>query len=351
MNTVIVIGARPNFMKAIPVYNALKQLQQNVYIVHTGQHYSKNLSEVFLNDFNIKDIIFLNKKNDYSKMSDMNIFSDILVNFTNFITDFSIEKVVVFGDINSTLACGLVASSMKKILIHVEAGLRCYDMNMAEEKNRVLIDKLSDLLFVTEKNAICNLQKEDIYKNIYHFGNTMIDTLQTCVKKISYSPKNYILLTIHRKENVNNKNNMVKIFKTLTKIQEEIIFICHPKTKKVLEEHKISIGKIKIIEPQSYMSMLKYMYNSKLVITDSGGLQEETSYLGVPCITIRENTERPITIEHGTNILIQPSKNNFEELILKNIKDCRNKKVSSEILQEMGSGDAGYKIAQKIYDF
>lgn len=348
MKTVVVVGARPNFMKAVPVYNALKKLQTNTYIVHTGQHYSNNLSKVFCDE--IKDMIFLNTENDYSKMSSMDIFKDIMVNFLKFITEYDIDKVVVFGDINSTLACALVANMEKKILMHVEAGLRSYDMRMPEENNRVIVDRISNVLFVTELDAVNNLKKEGIHKNIYHFGNTMIDTLVRNLKTIEYDPKNYILLTIHRQENVTNIYKLEKIFKTLTKIDEEILFFCHPKTKKVLEEYKINTGNIKIVEPQSYTNFLKYMYNARFVITDSGGMQEETSYLGIPCITIRENTERPLTITHGSNVLISPSNPNFEEMMFENLK-YKERKVSVEILQQMGIGNASDKIAKKIFLF
>jgi len=343
MKISIVVGARPNYMKAIPIYNEFIKTEHDIYLVHTGQHYSKNLSDVFFKDFGIKDVYFLNKEKDYSKMSSAGIFSDIMKNFDNFINENKIDKVIVFGDINSTLACALTTSINKKQLIHIEAGLRSYDMNMPEEKNRILVDKISDLLFITENYSYNNLAKEGIHKNVFHYGNTMIDSLVKYTKDMKQEKKDYIVLTIHREENTNIKK-LTKIFKSLIKIEREILFICHPRTKKLLKN--INTGNIKIIDPMPYIKFIELVYNSHLVITDSGGLQEETSYLNIPCITIRKNTERPLTITHGTNTLLCPDGKYFEKFLL-GLIDFR-KKSEDRLYKEMGDGNSAKKIVEAI---
>jgi UDP-N-acetylglucosamine 2-epimerase (non-hydrolysing) len=343
MRFAIVVGARPNFMKAIPVYKEFIKTTHDIFLVHTGQHYSKNLSDIFFEEFRINNIHFLNKEKDYSKMSSVEIFSDIMINFNNFINEKKIDKVIVFGDINSTLACALTASMNKKVLIHIESGLRSYDMNMPEEKNRILVDKISDMLFVTEINAIYNLKREGITKKIFHCGNTMIDSLVEYTKNMKQEKKNYIVLTIHREENTTIEK-LKKIFNVLVRIEKEIIFVCHPRTRKLLEH--IDTGNTKIVDPMPYIKFIELVYNSYLVITDSGGLQEETSYLNIPCITIRRNTERPLTTISGTNTLISPDNEYFDKFLLSSIN--LRKKSSSKLYREMGNGHSAKKIVKTI---
>lgn len=365
----LVVGTRPNFMKAIPVWNSLKEKipKEQLYLIHTGQHYSHNLSKIFIDEFDIdsKEIIYLEKYSGetYPKLSIPDSFSWIIKHLSHLFVNENINKVIVFGDVNSTLAAGLAAKLNNIHLIHIESGLRSYDLDMPEERNRILIDRMSDQLFITEISARENLKNEGIINNIYHCGNTMIDTLIQYLSLIKNSlyylsfnvnKLKYILFTLHRQQNVENKNNLEKIIKsviTISKIlKHSVLFIAHPRTIKNINIFKIDIGEIILIKPQSYINMLNLVYNSGILLTDSGGLQEETSYLGIPCITIRKNTERPITIQKGYNYLISPDEDNFYNLFENKIIEiyATRKYKLKEIQEEMGYGNASDKIVKKI---
>lgn len=369
----VIVGTRPNFMKAIPIWNSLckKIKRDNLFFIHTEQHYSHNMSQVFIDELDIKDtdITYLGNysKTKYPKNSSIEGFSWVLNNLSFLFNKEKINKVIVFGDVNSTLAAALAASLNNIFLIHIESGLRSYDMKMPEERNRVLVDKLSNLLFVTEFNSISNLKKEGIEKNVYHCGNTMIDTLTShikTIKKLDYyksfnvKEKKYIIFTLHRQENVENKEILIKIMSTVNKTlnilkdsenEYKVLFIAHPRTQKRLEDFNINIDSIILLKPQSYSNMLNLIYNCGILFTDSGGLQEEAAYLGIPTITIRENTERPITITKGFNTVISPLNKNFSLNFIKNVLEKHNKrKISFDLIKEMGEGNTSDKIVELL---
>lgn len=303
----LIIGTRPNIIKALPVYNALTG---NVKLIHTGQHYDYQMNQVFFDDLGLKD-------------PDVNLgattMSEIMAKLN------SLEKpdlVIVFGDVMSTLAGALYANENKIKLAHVESGLRSFDSSMPEEINRKIVDQLSDYLFVTEVSAIRNLHKEGIEGQIFYVGNTMIDTLSKYVgvaKEIDNQYGDYILVTLHRQSNVDDPLKLNKIVEFLKKISSicKIVFPVHPRTKRNLPNE---IGdNILLIEPVGYIKFISLMINAKCVLTDSGGIQEETTWLNVPCITLRNNTERPVTIMEGTNTLANFDSDYIVRLIMRKI--------------------------------
>lgn len=304
MKIIIIVGTRPNFIKAFPVYHALKP-DHDLKLIHTGQHYDKNMSQIFFEELKFPEPdINLNITGSPIQQT-----AEVMTKLETIFLQENPDLVIVFGDVTSTLAGALVASKLNIKLAHVESGLRSFDRTMPEEINRILTDKLADILFVTEPSGLLNLKKENITNNIFYVGNTMIDTLfkfkdqarklKVC-RKYGLVEKNYILVTIHRVNNVDE--NLEQIVKTLNKLSEkyQVIFPVHPRTQKKINQK----NKFIIIEPVGYLEFISLMIDSQLVLTDSGGIQEETTALNIPCLTARPNTERPITITHGTNQLI-----------------------------------------------
>ncbi len=300
----IIAGARPNFMKVAPLCHELKKQKIKYFLVNTGQHFSKEMATNFLREFKIKA--------DYNlrppQQSVTKQFSGIMIELENIFLKEKPNLVVVAGDVNSTLAAALTANKMGIKLVHVEAGLRSYNNKMAEEINRVIIDSLSDILLIPSEDAIKNLKKEGIVKGINLVGNIMIDTLEMFLPKIKKTKGKFYFCTLHRAENVDDKDIFTEILDALEIISKDakIYFPLHPRTKKMAEQFGLS-KKLKnifsLLPPLSYQKSLYYQKNSKLVLTDSGGVQEETSYLGTPCITLRTETERPVTVKLGTNII------------------------------------------------
>jgi len=318
MKVFLIAGARPNFMKIAPVYReALKQDQVECKIVHTGQHYDYEMSEAFFEDLEIpKPAFFLNA----GPGSHAHQTARIMVEFEKLCEEEKPDLVIVVGDVNSTLACSIVAKKLLIKVAHVEAGLRSFDLTMPEEINRMVTDAISDYFFVTEESAVTNLLKEGKPSDTIHFvGHVMIDNLlyqiqqlktYDCTRFSTYSLKGnangYIFLTLHRPSNVDSKETFEGIAKALNYIAEEkpIFFPVHPRTKKMMEQFDIKLSdKIELLPPLGFKESLFLWKDAALVMTDSGGLQEETTAMGVPCITLRENTERPITIDMGTNML------------------------------------------------
>lgn len=317
---ICVVGARPNFVKIAPILRALQQADQHIQpiLVHTGQHYDQNLADIFFKDLNIK-------KPDY----ELHVGSgtqawqtaQIMLRFEKVIDVEKPTAVLVVGDVNSTLACALVASKLLVPVIHVEAGLRSFDKTMPEEVNRLLTDQMATMLFTTEMSAKANLLQEGVNPAHIHFvGNVMIDTLnqfkdqaassQAILKDlIGKSFDRYAVLTLHRPSNVDCPDTFNRIFQALVELSQElpIVFPAHPRTIKQLERLKIKAETLKdihIVEPLDYVRMLGLVKKATMVLTDSGGLQEETTALGVPCLTLRYNTERPATLTHGTNQIV-----------------------------------------------
>lgn len=317
---ILVVGARPNFMKAAPLYREFKKTGKiNPILVHTGQHYDYKMSAIFFKDLKLpKPNYFLNVGGG----SHAEQTAKIMIRFERVLIKEKPDVVLVFGDVNSTIAATLTAKKLSFPVAHVEAGLRSFDMRMPEEINRVLTDRISDLLFTPSKDADENLFDEGIKKTkVFMVGNIMIDSLKNILNKIDdrsilsgkdLLKKEYILVTLHRPNNVDDKKNLLKIFEKLAKVNEKkIIFPIHPRTRKNIKEFGIKVPQnITLADPLGYKEFISLEKNAFLVITDSGGIQEETTFLGVPCLTIRPNTERPITISHGTNKLV-----NYQNLL------------------------------------
>lgn len=315
----IIAGARPNFMKIAPIIRAIEKDKDKFFeyrLVHTGQHYDKNMSDIFFEELNIpKPDINLG----IGSGSQAKQVAEIMIKLEDYFLNYKPDFVLVVGDVNSTLAASIVASKLGIKLIHVEAGLRSYDRNMPEEINRIITDQLSDFLFISEKSGLQNLKKENIPKEKCFFvGNVMIDSLVSILpklKKQSIQQKSAVV-TIHRPSNVDTEKDLMNILNILKEVSKEykIIWPIHPRTKKNIEQFNLTehIKDFDFREPLGYIDFMNLVYNSSLVVTDSGGIQEETSYLKIPCITLRYNTERPETIINGTNFLTGPVK---EEVI------------------------------------
>ncbi|WP_435189527.1 non-hydrolyzing UDP-N-acetylglucosamine 2-epimerase [Pseudothioglobus sp. nBUS_23] len=315
----LVVGARPNFMKIAPIIRALNKYKKHFSyrLVHTGQHLDKKMNSIFFDELGIPSPDSYLKGRGGSSLEEI---SRMIVEFERDCLDNLPQMVLVVGDVNSTLACSLVAKKLNLKLIHVEAGLRSGDKEMPEEINRIIIDSVTDLFFVTEPSAFNNLINEGHNSNKIHFvGNVMIDNLfyqkeklnnysgnQIKSAQIKEKYKEYAVVTLHRPSNVDHEKTFKGIVMALNKIALKLplIFPVHPRTRVNIKKYNLKFNNnILLIEPLSYINFLNLWKDSKLVLTDSGGLQEETSALGVNCITIRENTERPITLEQGTNTL------------------------------------------------
>lgn len=309
----IIAGTRPNFIKIAPIVSALRRVSRfRPVLVHTGQHYSPEMSRVFFNELGLpKPDINL----EVGSGSQAEQTAKIMMAFDEVFDRIKPDLVLVVGDVNSTLACALVAKKRASRVAHVEAGLRSFDWSMPEEINRVLTDRISDYLFCTEPSGVENLRREGVASNtIFLVGNVMIDTLLIHKKRAEKSrilehlhvkANNYAVCTLHRPSNVDSKEGLKKMLGILQKISKKmpVVFPIHPRTEKNLKRWKLSAAGLIITPPLGYLDFLKLMSHSRLVLTDSGGIQEETTVLGIPCVTLRENTERPITISQGTNHL------------------------------------------------
>lgn len=323
---IIVGGARPNFMKIAPLIKEFRKQKVNFKLIHTGQHYDYNMSKIFFDNLGIpKPDYFL----DVGSGSHAIQTAKIMIEFEKVILKENPSLVVVVGDVNSTIACALVAKKLFTKVAHIEAGLRSNDFTMPEEINRRLTDQISDYLFITEKSAEVNLTNEGIDQSkIYFVGNIMIDNLiinlekakmEDYYKKLDLEHNSYGLITIHRPSNVDRRQDLDHVIEILNYIQAKIriVFPIHPRTLKNLENFNLKDKLIKsniiLTEPLGYLEFLNLMIHAKFILTDSGGIQEEASYLNIPILTLRKNTERPITIEKGTNTLIN---NDFNKLKL-----------------------------------
>ena len=310
----IVVGARPNFIKAFPVYDALEKTNHfDLRLINTGQHYDENMADVFFHQLKMKqpDINLMVGSGTHAEQT-----AKIMMKIEKVFFDNKPDLVMVFGDINSTIAAALAASKLHITVAHVEAGLRSFDRTMPEEINRVLTDQISDLLFITSPEAKDNLLKEGKNENeIIFVGNTMIDSLvrfeqlfdgQAFLDRFDTQLQDYILVTIHRPSNLDNPRKFHELIDALNRISEKysIIWPVHPRTKKVISENNIELNtNVYATDPLGYLEFMGLQKKAKIIITDSGGVQEESTYFGVPCYTVRDNTERPITISQGTNVL------------------------------------------------
>ena len=328
MKITIVAGARPNFIKIAPIIKAIEKKQIegakiSFRLVHTGQHYDRNLSDTFFQELNIpKPNANLEVKSGSQSMQT----ATIMVAFEQELLQNPCDLVLVVGDVNSTMACAIVAKKLNIKVTHVEAGIRSGDMTMPEEINRIVTDSITDYFFTTSIWAGENLLKYGAdATNIHFVGNVMIDTLYQNLDRISaplfwnefnLEPKNYIILTLHRPSNVDEEQSLIQLLQGIDTMvgDKKVIFPIHPRTKAILGETKLDLKNIVFVEPQGYLNFMFLIKNSFAVITDSGGISEETTVLGIPCFTMRNNTERPETQTIGTNTLVGTSIDNLNKM-------------------------------------
>ncbi|MGA2936354.1 MAG: UDP-N-acetylglucosamine 2-epimerase (non-hydrolyzing) [Syntrophobacteraceae bacterium] len=402
MKILSVVGARPNFMKIAPIIRAI-HLKNRTHqgladrdscnptiishiLVHTGQHYDKGMSDAFFRDLDLPaPDIFLGVGSGTHAVQT----SEIIRRFEPILLDHQPDLMIVVGDVNSTVACAMVAAKLtyedgkRTFIAHVEAGLRSFDRSMPEEINRIVTDHISDLLFVTEQSGVDNLKREGIAaEKIFFVGNTMIDTLlafrdlaaqSDALHTLGLVEPNgrmqstvpYALVTLHRPSNVDNRVTFLEILKALKKISEKmpVIFPVHPRTRKQIASFQVANsatfngngsqidarpgpGDLCLIDPLGYLDFLCLMSKARIVLTDSGGIQEETTCLGVPCVTIRRNTERPVTVANGTNIL--------SGVEMQSIVDASNEQLNktfSRELPECWDGNAACRIIDIIVEY
>ncbi len=328
MKILSVVGARPNFMKLAPLARECDGREGIEHIVvHTGQHYDRNMSDSFFTDLGIPSP---DHNLDVGSASHAQQTAAIMQRFEQVCIDVQPDIVLVYGDVNSTVAAALVASKLGVKVGHVEAGLRSRDWTMPEEINRVVTDRLSDFLFTPSRDGDANLVAEGVPKERIHFvGNIMIDSLAYALPQArqlnaparhGLEQRGYTVVTLHRPSNVDDPATLGELLETLRKLAEDrpVLFPVHPRTRERIDGLGAgaavdSASGLRLIEPVSYLEMLGLVASAGIVITDSGGLQEETSYLGVPCITVRPNTERPITCTEGTNQLVPPERERILE--------------------------------------
>ena len=311
----LVAGARPNFIKLAPLVWVLNSRQDVPFqIVHTGQHYDHAMSQAFFDVLNIPEP----DVNLEVGSGEQNIqTARILERFDRLLEEKPPSAVVVFGDVNSTLACSLAAAKRLVPVVHVEAGLRSFDRTMPEEINRLVTDSLSDLLLASEQSGVNNLEREGVpVEKVRLVGNIMIDTLVQMQPKalermtparLGVEPGQYALLTLHRPSNVDDPETLLRLLVLFADLSRElpIIFPVHPRTKKQIQALGfIAPANFRLMEPVDYLDSLCLQQQAKLVLTDSGGIQEETSHMGIPCLTLRPNTERPVTVELGTSTIV-----------------------------------------------
>ncbi len=319
LKVLLIAGARPNFMKVAPIYAEMKRRTDEFapMIVHTGQHYDAAMSDAFFEDLGMpKPNIYLGVGSGSHAVQTAKIMTE----FEPVVLEHEPDWVLVVGDVNSTIACALVCAKLGIKIAHVEAGLRSRDRAMPEEINRILTDAISDLLLTTSEDADVNLDQEGIRgERVKFVGNVMIDSLlehlklsegSTVRSNLGIEAVEYGVMTLHRPSNVDDRDVFEGVLDALVTVAEKlpIIFPVHPRTRGKITEFgfdvKIAGSNIKLIEPLGYLDFMRLYSGAKLVLTDSGGLQEETTVLGIPCLTLRHNTERPITIELGTNVLV-----------------------------------------------
>lgn len=359
MKIISVVGARPNFMKLAPIYNSIniKRTTSAVsikhLICHTGQHYDEKMSKVFFDelDLPIPDFYLGVGGDSHAVQTAM-----IMIEFEKVLLREKPDIIIVVGDVNSTIACSLTAVKLGIKVAHVEAGLRSFDRSMPEEINRILTDSISDFLFVTEKSGLVNLEKEGINKSkVYFTGNVMIDNLlhylprtnENAMINFNLKFKNYILVTMHRPSNVDDKDKLSELLNMLKRIatKRKVLFPVHPRTKKNIKKFGLTSSlsnNLIVIDPIGYLDFISLIKNAEVILTDSGGIQEESTFLGVQCVTLRTSTERPITVEIGTNQIVG---DNFTEAE-KVVSDILNGKTKVGAIPLLWDGKASERIVE-----
>ena len=360
MKITIVAGARPNFMKIAPIIYSSKVKQELGFnmkfrLVHTGQHYDKNLSDTFFDELNIP---FPNTNLEVKSGTQAEQTAAIMIGFEKELEKNPCDLVMVVGDVTSTMACTIVAKKTGVDVAHVEAGIRSGDMSMPEEINRIVTDSLTDYFFITSKYANENLLKLGVEKDsIFFVGNVMIDTLRKnelrfkqpkLWNELGLTEKKYFVMTLHRPSNVDEERLLVSLITKLTSLAKDypIIFPVHPRTKKLLEGLNLNFNNLHYIDPLGYLEFNYLVKHAFAVLTDSGGITEETTVLNVPCLTLRENTERPETCEIGTNVLVGNDstkiENAFKTLFSGTWKQGR--------IPELWDGKAAHRITNHLVE-
>ncbi|HHW02479.1 MAG TPA: UDP-N-acetylglucosamine 2-epimerase (non-hydrolyzing) [Thermoanaerobacterales bacterium] len=348
MKIATIVGARPQFIKAAPVSRVLRKYHNEI-LIHTGQHYDKNMSDIFFDELDIP-------RPDYN----LNVGSgphgkqtgEMLIKIEEVLVREKPDAVIVYGDTNSTLAGALAASKLLISVIHVEAGLRSYNKKMPEEQNRVLTDHISSILFCPTKTAVENLMKEGITNNVFNVGDVMYDAIlfnldiaerkSNILSQLQLKKNEYILATVHRAENTDTYENLYNIIHSFNDSQELIVFLVHPRTRKAMQDYGIKLSNnVKVIDPVGYLDMIILEKYANKIVTDSGGIQKEAFILGVPCITLRHETEWVETVKDKWNILVGTDK----EKIIEAIKCFWPSNMRGNYF---GEGKAGEKIVDVI---
>ena len=361
MKILNIVGARPNFMKVAPLHRAFsKNPNITSKIIHTGQHFDAKMSDVFFEQLELpKPHYFLGVGGG----SHTEVTARTMIEFEKIVRQEKPDVVLVVGDVNATLACALVAVKEHIPLVHVEAGLRSGDRKMPEEINRILVDSIADHLFITEQDGLDNLKKEGVdAQKVYFVGNVMIDSLiyyKEKASKLNIAGQmkiegDYILVTMHRPANVDTKEGLESILEIIenASLHLSIVFPIHPRTKNNMERFGLTerlndIPNVFITEPQGYLEFLNLMDNAKIIVTDSGGIQEETTFLKIPCLTFRDSTERPITVTMGTNQLLSDLNPVTAYQKIKDVLDGNFKKGQ---IPPLWDGHAAERIADKIIE-
>ena len=357
MHILSVVGARPNFMKVGPIHRALSAREGvRSRIVHTGQHYDERMSDVFFRQLELPepDVYLGVGSGSHAEQT-----GRVMMAFEKVVQEEHPDLVIVVGDVNSTLAAALVAAKLHVPVAHVEAGLRSGDRQMPEEINRLATDAIADLLFVTERSGLEHLRREGVSEDRVHFvGNVMIDSLvhfrakaaeTTVLAELDLGSKGYALVTMHRPRNVDDPERLAEVVRILEVVAERypVVFPVHPRTRKNLadaglDDQLAALDGVRLLEPVGYLEFLKLMEHAAVVVTDSGGIQEETTYLGVPCLTLRPNTERPVTVEVGTNVLLPLD----AERVAERIRDVAAGRFKQGTVPPLWDGKAAERIAE-----
>lgn len=355
MKLLFVVGARPNFMKVAPILRAVAERDSNVQqiLVHTGQHFDAKMSDVFFDELGLPTP---DEHLGISGGSHAEQTARIMLAFEPILLKHRPNWLVVVGDVNSTVACSLVATKLRVKIAHVEAGLRSGDMSMPEEVNRRITDAISDLLLTPSPDGDANLLTEGVsQEKIICVGNVMIDSLvralptierQTTLTDLLLNGSEYVLATLHRPSNVDNAEMLSQLIGAINVIAQTqtVLFPAHPRTRQRLHDAGINVdGNVRLMDPLGYFDFMAVMRSAKAVITDSGGVQEETTYLGVPCLTVRPNTERPITIDQGTNRLVTPGREPLLEAWTQLVADPPTKRCPA-----LWDGRAAHRIAEAL---